>query len=40
LVKALAKKVADADEAMGDKCSEDQAKAVMSLAAQLGVSLD
>jgi hypothetical protein len=40
LVKSLAKKVAEAKEENGDKCSEDQAKAVMGLAAQLGVSLD
>lgn len=39
LVKALAKKVEEADEAMGDKCSEAQAKAVMALAAQMGVEL-
>jgi hypothetical protein len=40
LVKALAKKVAEAKEEKGDKCSKEQAKAVMGLAAQLGVSLD
>lgn len=39
LVQALAKKVADADEAMGDKCSDEQAKMVMALAAQLGVEV-
>ena len=40
LVKALAKKVADADEAKGDLCSPEQAVAVASLAASLGVTLD
>ena len=40
LVKALAKKVADADEAKGDLCSPEQAVAVAALAASLGVTLD
>jgi len=39
LMKALAKKVSEADEAMGDKCSSEQAQAVLSLAAQMGVEL-
>lgn len=39
LVKALAKKVEEADESLGDKCSEEQAKMVMALAAQLGVEV-
>ena len=40
LVKALAKKVSEAKEENGDKCSDEQALAVMALAANLGVSLD
>jgi|TARA_R110002153_G_C13184805_1_gene485445 hypothetical protein len=40
LVKALAKKVSEAKEENGDKCSDEQALAVMALATKLGVELD